>query len=406
MIFLLNYYQKLNEIPLMQDSFYFKVNSRNRNIFLIIGSIGLIISFIGAFLKPDLFYSSYLVSFVFWLSIALGSLFLLVLHYLTGAVWSVVLRRLFEHLASVIPLFLILFIPVIFGIHHLFEWSHTEIVKNDALLTHKSAFLNTPFFIIRSLVYFVIWSFTALFFFKLSLKQDQTGDSSILTTLRRTSPPAIILFALTLTFASFDWLMSLEAHWYSTIFGVYIFSGATVGALAGMIILVLFLHKNNMLKNTITVEHYHDLGKLLFTFTVFWAYMAFSQYFLIWYANIPEETIWYQHRWTGSWKIISLLLVFGHFVVPFFTLLIRAMKRSAGFILFISLWMLFMHWIDIYWIIMPTSSHHGFHLTLFDLSCFIGIGGLSIWFILSQIGKYPLVPIKDPNLEKSILKKN
>ena len=406
MIFLLNYYQKLNEIPLMQDSFYFKVNSRNRNIFLIIGSIGLIISFIGAFLKPDLFYSSYLVSFFFWLSIALGSLFLLVLHYLTGAVWSVVLRRLFEHLASVIPLFLILFIPVIFGIHHLFEWSHTEIVKNDALLTHKSAFLNTPFFIIRSLVYFVIWSFTALFFFKLSLKQDQTGDNSILTTLRRTSPPAIILFALTLTFASFDWLMSLEAHWYSTIFGVYIFSGATVGALAGMIILVLFLHKNNMLKNTITVEHYHDLGKLLFTFTVFWAYMAFSQYFLIWYANIPEETIWYQHRWIGSWKIISLLLVFGHFVVPFFTLLIRAMKRSAGFILFISLWMLFMHWIDIYWIIMPTFSHHGFHLTLFDLSCFIGIGGLSIWFILSQIGKYPLVPIKDPNLEKSILKKN
>ena len=390
----------------MQDSFYFKVNSRNRNIFLIIGSIGLIISFIGAFLKPDLFYSSYLVSFVFWLSIALGSLFLLVLHYLTGAVWSVVLRRLFEHLTSVIPLFLILFIPVIFGIHHLFEWSHTEIVKNDALLTHKSAFLNAPFFIIRSLVYFVIWSFTALFFFKLSLKQDQTGDSSILTTLRRTSPPAIILFALTLTFASFDWLMSLEAHWYSTIFGVYIFSGATVGALAGMIILVLFLHKNNMLKNTITVEHYHDLGKLLFTFTVFWAYMAFSQYFLIWYANIPEETIWYQHRWIGSWKIISLLLVFGHFVVPFFTLLIRAMKRSAGFILFISLWMLFMHWIDIYWIIMPTFSHHGFHLTLFDLSCFIGIGGLSIWFILSQIGKYPLVPIKDPNLEKSILKKN
>ncbi len=406
MIFLLNYYQKLNEIPLMQDSFYFKVNSRNRNIFLIIGSIGLIISFIGAFLKPDLFYSSYLVSFVFWLSIALGSLFLLVLHYLTGAVWSVVLRRLFEHLTSVIPLFLILFIPVIFGIHHLFEWSHTEIVKNDALLTHKSAFLNTPFFIIRSLVYFVIWSFTALFFFKLSLKQDQTGDSSILTTLRRTSPPAIILFALTLTFASFDWLMSLEAHWYSTIFGVYIFSGATVGALAGMIILVLFLHKNNMLKNTITVEHYHDLGKLLFTFTVFWAYMAFSQYFLIWYANIPEETIWYQHRWIGSWKIISLLLVFGHFVVPFFTLLIRAMKRSAGFILFISLWMLFMHWIDIYWIIMPTFSHHGFHLTLFDLSCFIGIGGLGIWFILSQIGRYPLVPTKDPNLEKSILKKN
>jgi len=283
------------------------------------------------FLYPTEFYPSYLVAFVFWTSIMLGGLFLSLLHHVSNATWSVVLRRIFESIAMTAPLMAVLFLPVVLGIHNLYSWSHTETIAAEPLLQEKAGYLNIPFFIIRSALYFLLWSAMAWILYRTSLKQDQQYQASQVKILRTVSAPGIIVFALTITFAAFDWLMSLDPHWYSTIFGLYVFAGSFLSVLAFVILTGLFLRKNNLLADVITVEHYHDLAKFLFSFTIFWGYMAFSQYFLIWYANIPEETIFFRHRWEGSWKYISLLLVFGQFLIPFLALMTRAGKRNFTF---------------------------------------------------------------------------
>jgi hypothetical protein len=220
--------------------------------------------------------------------------------------------------------------------------------------------------------------------------------------MRVTSAPGMILFALTITFAAFDWLMSLDAHWYSTIFGAYVFAGAVLGLLAFLVLAVLTLHRHDALRETITPEHYHDLGKLLFAFVVFWAYMAFSQYLLIWYGNIPEETIWFLHRGEGTWLYASLLLVFGQFVVPFFFLFPQPVKRNPKALRFISIWILVWHWVDIYWIALPSLHHHGVHLSWIDLACTAGIGGIFVWRFWRVAVARPLVPVGDPLLEASV----
>ena len=374
--------------------------------FLVIGLACLFISAIGYFMNAEQFFHSYLTSFMFWLSISLGVFFLLMIHYLTGAVWSVVLRRLYENFTITLPYMFILFIPVILGIHELYHWSHQDVVASDALLQKKAAFLNSGFFSIRSFLYFAIWTFFAVKLYKESLNQDIQTEKTPLSKSRQICAVSILFFALTITFSSFDWIMSLDAHWYSTIFGVYIFSGCTMAALASITLLLVFLKRHPIFKNVITVEHFHDVGKLLFTFVVFWAYMAFSQYFLIWYANIPEETIWFKHRWVGSWKFASLLLVFGHFVVPFFILMIRGNKRKFTVMAVMSIWLLFMHWLDLYWLILPNLHHHGVHLSWMDLTSFVGIGGLFLWLFWIKLTAHSLLPVKDPFLEKSINIKN
>ena len=204
--------------------------------------------------------------------------------------------------------------------------------------------------------------------------------------MKRISAPGMILFAITLTFASWDWLMSLDAHWYSTIFGAYYFSGCALSALVLVTLTAIYLRSKQVLVHQITVEHYHDLAKLTFAFTVFWAYMAFSQYFLIWYANIPEETIWFKHRWDGSWKTISLLLVIGHFAVPFLVLISRAAKRSTKVLLSAGVWLLFMHWIDLYWLVMPNLHQHGFVPSWMDLTTMLGIGGIFLGLTWKRSG--------------------
>ncbi len=231
---------------------------------------------------------------------------------------------------------------------------------------------------------------------KSSLVQDKGHTERLASRFKHISAPGLIIFALTTTFAAFDWLMSLDAHWYSTIFGVYIFSGCVVAFLSFLILVVLALRRNGILVEAITVERLHDLGRLLFAFVVFWAYMAFSQYFLIWYANIPEETIWFLHRWEGSWKAVSLLLVIGHFVVPFFILITHAAKRSGIMLAVMASWMLFMHWVDLHWVIMPTLHHEGFHLSWMDFSAFIAVGGICVWAFWARAARHPLVPVGDP----------
>jgi hypothetical protein len=216
------------------------------------------------------------------------------------------------------------------------------------------------------------------------------------------SGAGLILFAITITFAAFDWMMSLDAHWYSTIYGAYFFAGSSMAMMAFALIIVIYLRRKKVLHETITIEHDHDIAKLAFAFIVFWAYMAFSQYMLIWYANIPEETIWYEHRWIGSWKTVSIVLMLGHFVIPFMILITRGAKRMPGLMLVGGFWLLAMHYIDIYWNVMPTFAHHGAHFSWMDLSTMVGIGGIFVWYFWRVFTAKALLPVNDPRLEASI----
>ena len=369
---------------------------------LIIGIVGIVVTIAGYFINQAQFFFSYLTAYIFTLTIVLGALFFLMLHHLTGADWSIVLRRILEAVTMTMPLMAILFIPVLLGLHDLYHWSHQDAVASDPILLKKSPYLNTVFFIIRAVVYFTIWTLLARGLYKQSMAQDAGSDPEQKVKMRKISAPGMVLFALSITFASFDWLMSLDAHWYSTIFGVYIFGGSLLAILTFLVLFGLLLRKRGILADTITVEHYHDLGKFMFAFTIFWGYIGFSQYFLIWYANIPEETIWYLHRWEGSWKIITMIIVLGHFLLPFIFLMPRFVKRNLKLLRMAALWILVMHWIDIFWLVGPNLHHHGAVISWTDITATIGIIGLFLWFFLDKYYRHPLVAVNDPRLDVSI----
>lgn len=375
---------------------------RYANVSLGIGVAGLLLSLVGYFINSEQFYFSWLTAFCFWVTIGAGGLFMVMLHYLVGARWSVVLRKFAESAAWTLPFMIVFGIPIIFGRHDLFHWTHEEAVAHDHLLQGKEPFLNTPFFIIRMIIYFGVWFYLAWRLNQYSDMQDEAHTGGLLKKMRRISAPGMILFALTITFAGFDWMMSLDPHWYSTIFGVYIFSGGVVGFLAFLTMIALYFHKKNVLTDEITVEHYNDLGRLTFAFVIFWAYMAFSQYFLIWYANIPEETIWFLNRWKGSWSFVTLLIVFGNFVIPFFILITRAAKRNYLFLKIMMGWLFFMHLVDIYWIVMPTLHTEGADPSWIDITTVIGIGGIFCRIFFGKLTSRPMLPVKDPKLQASI----
>ncbi|MFQ5651207.1 MAG: hypothetical protein ACE5IY_14805 [bacterium] len=369
---------------------------------LVVGGAGLLLSLAGGLVDSKQFFYSYLTAFVFWTTIGLGGLFFVMLHHLTGATWSVVLRRIAEVLMITLPLMALFFIPIFLGRYELFPWTHAEAVAGDHLLHKKAPYLNTTFFVMRAAIYFGIWTILAFNLYNNSLRQDENGTPPVLRKMRSTSAPGMVLFAFTLTFASFDWLMSLEPNWYSTIFGVYVFSGTLLSVLAFLLLAALYLRNRGVLKQSITTEHYHDLGKLLFAFTVFWAYIAFCQYFLIWYGNIPEETTFYLQRWQGSWKAVSLLIVFGHFALPFLVLITRAAKRNLVVLRVMGLWLLFMHWVDVHWLVLPRLHERGVSFSWMDLTTMLGIGGPLLWFFWKNLAANALVPVRDPNLKASL----
>jgi len=348
------------------------------------------------------FYFSWLVAYLFFLSIALGGLFFVLVHTVSRAAWGVALRRVAENVMATLPIFAVLFIPIWIGRHALYEWTHADVVAANPLLAGKAPFLNEGFFFVRAVFYFVVWGALATYFSSQSQKQDETGDVRVSSRLRGLAPLGIVLFALTATFAAIDWMMSLEPEWYSTMIGVYFFAGAVVGFLSFLIVIVQFAYAQGALRGVVTVEHLHDIGKLLFGFTIFWAYIAFSQYFLIWYANIPEETVYYIGRQVGSWQTVGVILAFGHFLFPFFFLMPRAVKRAPGLLLVGSLWQLLMHFVDLHWCVMPVLHHDGAHFGLTDVATFLAVGG----FFLAALGwvssRRALVPIKDPRLSESL----
>lgn len=355
---------------------------------------------------PKQFFFSYLTAYLFFLSLALGGMFFVLAQHVARAGWSVVVRRFAENVMGTSPLFVLLFVPVALGAHDLFHWTHADAVAEDPILQHKQPYLNESFFFIRAVVYLLVWSVLGWWFRRQSVLQDSEGGTRLTRRLQRASGPAILLYAVTVSFAAFDWIMSLDPHWFSTIFGIYFFAGSVVGIFALLVLMSASLRRAGLTGRAITVEHFHDLGKLLFAFVAFWAYIAFSQYFLIWYANIPEETAWFLHRWNGAWQEVSVTLGVGHFVIPFFFLLPRTIKRSTGALMVAAVWMLGMHYMDLYWLVMPTLHHHGAHLTVMDVATFFGVGGLFLATLGWLLKRHALVPLRDPRLSESLAFEN
>ncbi len=371
-----------------------------------VGTLGLVASLLLAGANPERFYAAWLVAYLYGLSIALGCLFFTLVVFLCRAGWSVAVRRVAENAMATLPLFAVLFVPIWIGRHELFIWTDAAVVAKSPILLGKRPYLNETFFLIRAVFYFVAWSGLAVYFSRQSQQQDASGDERITRRLQRVAAPGLLIFALTLTFASVDWLMSIEPEWYSTMIGVYYFTGSALAAFAFLIIVITAIQARGPLRGVVTVEHMQDLGKLLFGFTVFWAYIAFSQYFLIWYANIPEETAYYMHRAHGSWGTIGTALIVGHFVVPFFFLMSRAIKRSAPLLVGAALWLLGMHFMDLYWCVMPVFSPHGAELYALDATTMIAVVG----FVLGAFGwassRRALVPLGDPRLAESLAFEN
>ncbi len=351
------------------------------------------------------FFHAYLLSVCFFLSISLGALFFVTLQHLTGARWSVVIRRIAELLTT--PLFVLgllmlpILVPMLFGCSAPFEWNDVELRASDELIRNKAPYLNAPMFALRAIIYFSFWILLSRFYLKTSVQQDRSNDAELTVKMRRVSGPAMIAFAVTVNFAAFDWLMSLDPHWFSTIFGVYFFAGAVVAFLATLPITTALAQTRGLLTKEITTEHYHDIGKLLFGFMFLWAYIAFSQYLLIWYANIPEETSWFLLRQNGGWQIIALLLVAGHFALPMFGLMSRSARRDRKTLLFWSTFLLVMHWLDLFWIVMPNVSTE-LSIGIIEILCTLGVGAIWAAATLRAAAGTRLLPTGDPHLHDSL----
>lgn len=353
---------------------------------------------------------SWLLAVTYFITLGLGGLFFVLVQHLVRAGWSVVVRRMAEHVAGALPLMGLLLLPIVvptlFGNGDLYHWADTHEREVSHLLHEKAPYLNGPFLLVRVLIYVGVWTLLVRAFNRRSLAQDDTGDPALTQWMQTRAAPSVLAFALTLTFFSFDMLMTLNYEWFSTIFGVYIFAGSALALFATLVLFSRRFEKRGELEGIVTTEHYHDLGKLLFAFVFFWGYIAFSQYMLIWYGDIPEETQWFAARWVGGWKAVSLVLLFGHFLLPFVGLLSRHVKRNR---LLLSGWavaLLVMHLVDLYWLIMPTLSPEGVRVGLIDIACLLGVGGLFLGGVLRRADGRPLVPLQDPRLDESLAFEN
>jgi hypothetical protein len=355
---------------------------------------------------PKRWLYSYLTAFVFAATISLGALAWLMLQHLTRAVWSVVIRRIMENLTRPLNWLVLGFVPIALHLSKIYAWADPSRSSSDPALARKAAWLDPTFFNFRAAVYLASWAVLTTLLVRISARQDHTGDPRSSGRMRTTSAYGLVLVGLTSSYAGFDWLMSLDPSWTSAMHGVYVWACSLVSSLAALILLTLVLRGSGRLGRAVTVEHLHDLGKLLFGFVIFWAYIAFAQYFLIWCANLPEETRWYITRRSGTWNTLSWALCFGHFVVPFILLLFRPIRRDPFWLGFLAAWVLVFHYLDVYWLVMPVFSPAGLQLDWLDvylLAAVVLAWGASI---AHACASRALIPIGDPDLDESIAFEN
>jgi hypothetical protein len=355
---------------------------------------------IGGFYSPGDFFRSYLMGYLFWLGLTLGSMAIVMMQYLTAGAWGIVTRRPLECASRTLPLCAILFIPIAIGIPKLYDWAHPNLVRNEYVLQHRSVYMNPTMFIVRAVIYFAIWGIFAYFLNKWSAQQDIRGGLE--KRLAALSAPGLILYVFTVTFSSVDWAESLENDWYSTMWGFLFVARQGLSAFAFVIIVMALLSQREPLASIFKPAHLHDLGKLLLTFVMLWAYFAFSQLVIVWSGNLTDEIPWYLRRFATSWGWLGVLLIVLQFIVPFLLLLSRPLKRNVIALCSVVAIIIFMRWVDLMWIVMPSYYQRGFRFTWMNVCVPLAIGCLWIAVFVWQLKNRPLLPLQAPNLEKAL----
>jgi hypothetical protein len=369
---------------------------------LIAAAIGGLLSIVGLLLNPAQFFQSYLTGYMLVLGLTLGSLALGMIHQLSGGAWGVVTRRLFGAASRVVPIVTLLFLPIVFGMPYLYEWSRADVVANDEILQAKQLYLNTPFFLVRAAIYFLVWNGLVYFLNRWSLEQDRLNDPRIALRMERLSGAGLLAYVLTVTFASFDWLMSLDPHWYSTIYGVLIIGGQGLTALAFLVAAFVWLSRRAPFDAFLVPQHFHDLGNLMLGFVMLWAYFSFSQYLIIWSGNLPEEITWYIHRTQTGWRFVGLALIVFHFAVPFLLLLSRRVKRQPELLVRIALGLLAARLIDLFWLVAPAFHRDGLSVSWMDIA--VPLTLLAIWLggFFHQLRGRAILPLHDPQFHEAV----
>jgi hypothetical protein len=377
--------------------------SRLQTTAVIVGGIGLALGVVGFFTNRDAFFQSWLIGFIFCLGLTLGSLGLLMLQHLSGGQWGFVGRRIFEAASGTIPLVILFFIPILFAMPELFKWARPELVANDAILKAKEPYLNVQFFIIRAVIYFAFWVFCVWMLNSWSAAQDRAElatDPAGVVRFRKLSAPGILFLVLTITFATTDWVMSLDPHWFSTIFGLMFTAGFGLSALALTTVVLSTVGATGALAGHLAPRHFHDFGKLLLAFTMLWAYLNFSQFLIIWSGNLPEEIPWYIERMHGAWGFVAVALVVGHFFLPFLLLLSRDLKKSK-WLPRVAIFILVMRLVDTIFLIAPSWEHHGFPLHWLNLALPAGLTGVWLFLFARNLQSRALMPLNDPYLKEA-----
>lgn len=385
-----------------KDPGQFEASSRLKTLTACCLFLGLVFFVIALINDPKRAWMAYLVPLFYFTSLALGGLFFAAIQHVTKAGWSVNIRRVVESLSAFLPLAALATLIFLAGAPELYKWLQPETVAADPLLVHKAPYLNSTFFVIRVLLFFGLWLWFKKVIVGRSIAQDESGDENITHGLVGQSIAFVLVFALSYSFFSVDLLMSLEPHWFSTIFGVYCFAGLFQSTMAFLILALLYMKKKGLLEGYVTSDHLHDLGKFLFAFTVFWAYIAFSQYMLIWYANLPEETIFIIPRSEHGWVYVSIALIVFKFIVPFLALLPRWAKRTPASLVAISVLILIMQYVDIYWLVYPAFYHETPKFGLAEVGIFLGFAGAFLFAVTRFLSRNRLVPLKDPRIQESM----
>ena len=379
---------------------------RVQRMALLVGIIGAIGCVIGVLIDHDQFFRSYLYAYMYWLGMALGSLGILLMNHVVGGKWGVVTRRLLEAGARTLPIMLVLLIPVLIGMGSLYFWTWPDIRAHDPVIQRKALYLNIPFFLGRQVVYWGLWFLYAWILKRKSDEQDRTANPGLIVRMRQISAPGLVIFTLAGSFACFDLMMSIEPRWFSTIYGGMFLADAFLETFAFTIIILFVLSKRPPFSQIITMQHFHDLGNLMFAFTILWAYLAFSQWLIIWSGNLPEEIPWYLRRMSSGWGAIAVILIVFHFFVPFFLLLSRFIKKTPVLLAWVALGMVVIRWIDVYWIVEPgfyqkefaAWNKMVFHVSWMDFATPAAIGGFWLFMYIWRLKQRPLVPFNDPRL--------
>jgi hypothetical protein len=375
---------------------------RHQRTLLATGAGGLLLSGIGGAFNPTQFFQSYLMAYMFCLGATLGCLALGMVHQLSGGAWGVVLRRPIGAATRVLPIMTLLFLPIVLGMGRLYPWTHADLVAKDELLQHKHLYLNTPFFLVRAALYFLVWNAISYFLNAWSLEQDRTGESRLSKRMQTLSAAGLLGYGLTITFASFDWLMSLDPHWFSTIFGVLIIGGQGLTAIAFLIAVISWLSRREPLDQLIVPGHFHDAGNLMLAFVMLWAYFAFSQYLIIWAGDLPHEIAWYQNRLQTGWRTVGVVLVVVHFAVPFLVLLSRRVKRTGAILEKVAMGILIVRLVDLFWLIAPEFHEDGISLSWLDVLLPLSLSALWLGCFIWQLRGRAILPVFDPEFEETM----